>query len=148
MFTQIRLSIILSFSFWACLSLASASEVTFDQVQVQVNQQSFALEYAKTFEQRAQGLMFRKEMCANCGMLFKFEQTRRAGMWMKNTFIPLDVAFIRADGTITDIKAMQPHDMKTVSSSEPVQYAWEMNLAWFKQNNIKVGDTVTLLESN
>jgi len=148
MFKQLCRTIIFSLTFYTCLSLANPTETEFDQVQVQVNQQNFDLEYAKTFEQRAQGLMFRKKMCDSCGMLFKFEQARLAGMWMKNTFIPLDVAFIRADGTITDIKAMQPHDMKTVSSSEPVLYAWEMNLAWFKQNNIKVGDKVTMSKAN
>jgi uncharacterized membrane protein (UPF0127 family) len=52
------------------------------------------------------------------------------------------VAFIRVDGKITDIKAMQPHDLTSIGSSEPVLYAWEMNQGWFAQNSIQVGDTV------
>ena len=67
---------------------------------------------------------------------------------MKNTLIPLDVAFIRADGKITDIKAMQPHDLSTISASQKVLYAWEMNQGWFAQNGIKVGDTVAVPLSN
>jgi uncharacterized membrane protein (UPF0127 family) len=66
-------------------------------------------------------------------------------MWMKNTLIPLDVAFIRKDGVITDIKVMKAHDLTTVSSSEKVLYAWEMNVGWFKENGIIVGDTVQIL---
>lgn len=148
MFKHLRLSIIFTLCFYACLSLANSTDVKFGQVQVQVNKQNFELEYAKTFEQRAQGLMFREKMCDTCGMLFKFEEVRPAGMWMRNTLIPLDVAFIREDGKITDIKPMYPHDLTTVSASEEVLYAWEMNQGWFAKNSIKVGDKITLPEAN
>ena len=131
-------------AFVSSLSFAEQTDVVFPQIQVQVKQHIYPLEYANTFELRAQGLMFRKEMCDSCGMLFNFKQAKRAGMWMKNTLIPLDVAFIRADGKITDIKAMQPHDLTSIGSSEPVLYAWEMNQGWFAQNGIRVGDTVAI----
>jgi uncharacterized membrane protein (UPF0127 family) len=131
-------------AFIASLSFASSVDVVFPQVQVTVKQQVYPLEYANTFELRAQGLMHREQMCKTCGMLFNFKEPRQAGMWMKNTLIPLDVAFIRADGKITDIKAMQPHDLSTTSASEPVLYAWEMHQGWFAQNGIKVGDTVVV----
>jgi hypothetical protein len=124
------------------------ADTVFTQVQVKVKQQVYSLEYANNFESRAQGLMHRENMCDNCGMLFNFQQTRYAGMWMKNTLIPLDVAFIRADGKITDIKAMQPHDLTTVSSSEQILFAWEMNQGWFVKNAIQVGDIVIIAESN
>ena len=122
----------------------SLDDVEFDQVTVSVNAQSLSLEYAQSFSQRAQGLMYRESMCGQCGMLFNFKQVKQANMWMKNTFIPLDIAFIRANGVITDIKAMKAHDLSTVSSSEKVQYAWEMNLGWFKENGIRVGDKVSI----
>jgi len=67
-------------------------------------------------------------------------------MWMRNTLIPLDVAFIRKDGVITDIKAMQAHDETSITSSQEVSHAWEMNKGWFKRNDIKVGDIVTITE--
>tara|TARA_R110002167_G_scaffold191707_2_gene394082 strand:- start:1611 stop:2063 length:453 start_codon:yes stop_codon:yes gene_type:complete len=135
-------------TFIASISFANSGDLVFSQIQVKVKQQVYPLEYADTFELRAQGLMHRENMCKTCGMLFNFEQPRQAGMWMKNTLIPLDVAFIRADGKITDIKAMQPHDLSTTSASQKVLYAWEMNQGWFAQNGIKVGDTVAVPLSN
>ena len=137
-------SMIFVFASVSSLTFAGQTDTLFPQIQVKVKQQIYALEYANTFELRAQGLMHREDMCKNCGMLFNFQQTKRAGMWMKNTLIPLDVAFIRADGKITDIKAMQPHDLTNTSSSEQVLFAWEMNQGWFAKNNIQVGDTVVI----
>ena len=131
-------------------SLVFAEQVgnMFPQIQVKIKQQVYTLEYANTLELRAQGLMHREEMCHSCGMLFHFNRIKRAGMWMKNTIIPLDVAFIRADGKITDIKAMQPHDLSTTGSSEQVLFAWEMNQGWFARTGIKVGDTVIIPINN
>lgn len=134
-------------SLLVCLSLSAlALESAFPSVKVEVQGKSLSLEYANTFELRSQGLMNRKSMCTDCGMIFNFKQSKTAGMWMRNTFIPLDVAFIRQDGVITDIKAMQPHDESTITSSEKVYYAWEMNQGWFKQNGISVGDKVSIKE--
>ena len=131
-------------AFISSLTFANQTNSIFPQIEVKVNQQVYPLEYANTFELRAQGLMYREQMCESCGMLFNFKQNKRAGMWMKNTLIPLDVAFIRADGQITDIKAMQPHNLTTTASSQPVLYAWEMNQGWFAKNAIKVGDNVAI----
>lgn len=131
-----------------CCSLTAQSiDPVFPHIIVEVQGKSLGLEYANSFELRSQGLMYRKSMCSDCGMLFNFNQIKTAGMWMRNTFIPLDVAFIRKDGTITDIKAMTPHDETTTSSSEKVLYAWEMNQGWFKRNNIAVGDKVSIKET-
>jgi uncharacterized membrane protein (UPF0127 family) len=140
--------VVVLLTFITSLSFANSSDLVFSQIQVKVKQQVYPLEYANTFELRAQGLMHRENMCKSCGMLFNFEQPRQVGMWMKNTLIPLDVAFIRADGKITDIKAMQPHDLSTTSASQKVLYAWEMNQGWFAQNGIQVGDTVVVPLSN
>ncbi|PKG96086.1 DUF192 domain-containing protein [Paraglaciecola sp. MB-3u-78] len=137
-------SVILILAFISSLTFANQADKEFPQIQVEVKQQVYPLEYANTFELRAQGLMHRENMCENCGMLFNFQQNKTAGMWMKNTLIPLDVAFIRQDGKITDIKAMQPHDLTNIGSSERVLYAWEMNQGWFAKNAIKVGDTVVI----
>jgi uncharacterized protein len=118
------------------------TEIAFDEAVVIINGEAFAVEYAHTNEQRAQGLMFRKSLCENCGMLFEFKPTRRAGMWMKNTFIPLDVAFIDDEGVITDIKKMQPHDLTSVNSSQKIAYALEMNQGWFANHAVKEGDKI------
>ena len=134
--------------FNSSLAFANTTPFVIPSIQVQVKQNVYSLEYANTFELRAQGLMHRQKMCESCGMLFNFQQVKRAGMWMKNTLIPLDVAYIRADGKISDIKAMQPHDLTTIVSSQPVLYAWEMNQGWFAQNAIQVGDTVVIPLNN
>lgn len=133
-----------------CFPLFAASDVNseapfFGEIKLEVKENVYILEYAKTYEQRAKGLMHRATLCENCGMLFQFNQSKMAGFWMKNTLIPLDIAFVRADGMITDIKSMKPHDLTTTKSSQSVLYAWEMNLGWFTKNGIQVGDTVEIL---
>lgn len=146
---KLRLSLMLFLlAFMSSLTFAHKTDSVFPPINVKVKQNVYPLEYANTFELRAQGLMHREKMCESCGMLFNFKQIKRAGMWMKNTLMPLDVAFIRADGKITDIKAMQPHDLTTIASSQPVLYAWEMNQGWFAKNAIKVGDMVVIPFNN
>ncbi|MEP0355964.1 DUF192 domain-containing protein [Paraglaciecola sp.] len=131
------------FTLFAC-SNVSAESITFGNVQIKVKGNAYKLEYADTFERRAKGLMNRNVLCDTCGMLFKFDSAKVAGFWMKDTLIPLDIAFVRSDGTITDIKNMRALDLKSTTSSEAVLYAWEMNKGWFAANNIKVGDNVAI----
>ncbi|GLR72694.1 DUF192 domain-containing protein [Agaribacter marinus] len=115
-----------------------------DLVQLSINDTTINVEYADEAHERQLGLMHRREMCANCGMLFKFDTIRYASMWMKNTYIPLDVAYINVFGKIIDIKAMEPEDLTSIKSSMPILYALEMNQGWFANKGIKVGDMVTL----
>ncbi|MFA3792985.1 DUF192 domain-containing protein [Aliiglaciecola sp. SL4] len=128
------------------LSLLStvSNALEFEKAKVKINEIELTVEYAKSFEQRARGLMYRKELCNSCGMLFNFSRPRIGGMWMKNTFIPLDVAYIDEQGVITDILGMQPHDLTSINSSTEVLYALEMNLGWFAKHNVKVGDVVNV----
>lgn len=116
-----------------------------DKKPLKINDLSFSVEYAKTAEERQLGLMFRRELCDNCGMLFKFDSNRIGSIWMKNTYIPLDLAYIDEKGKIIDIFALQPLDLKPVRSSRLILYALEMNQGWFAQQGIKVGDKVELL---
>lgn len=119
----------------------------FKRAILQINGQIINVEYADTWELRAQGLMFRESLCEQCGMLFKFERERLISMWMKNTLIPLDVAFFKQDGEIVDIKQMQPLDLTSVPSSKPVLYALEMNEGWFAANGIKEGDNIKIVQT-
>jgi len=96
-------------------------------------------ELAISPEQRATGLMWRKQLPQNRGMLFVFETPGVQCFWMKNTFVPLSVAFLRNDGTITNIEDMQPQSTDSHCSTEPVRYVLEMNQGWFQQRNIKAG---------
>ncbi len=99
-------------------------------------------EIAATDEARQQGLMFRKKMGQNEGMLFVFPSAASVCMWMKNTFLPLSVAFINDDGKIVNIEDMQPKALESHCAGGQVRYALEMNQGWFKQKNIKPGSRI------
>ncbi len=91
---------------------------------------------------RQQGLMFREKMGTNEGMVFVFDAPAQTCMWMKNTLIPLSVAFIDGDGKIVNIEDMQPQSLDSHCAAKPVVYALEMNRGWFKQRNIKPGTVI------
>lgn len=101
-------------------------------------------EVVDTPEKQAQGLMFRPVLAPDSGMLFVFERDDTLRFWMKNTYIPLAIAFIDANRVITDILEMIPLDTQTIyASSKPVRYALEVNSGWFFSHRIGVGDTVS-----
>ena len=88
------------------------------------------------------GLMFRESLDQNSGMLFVFEETGQKSFHMKDTKIPLDIAFIEENGTIESIKELLPLSVIPISSDGQVLYALEVNRGWFKENNIEVGDNI------
>lgn len=114
------------------------------KIKLEFAAKSLQVEFADSFDERALGLMHRKSLCENCGMLFQFDSERIASIWMKNTFVPLDLAYITVDGQIVDILPLQPHDLSSVKSSKPVLFALEMNQGWFAKNDINVGDKVSI----
>jgi uncharacterized membrane protein (UPF0127 family) len=101
-------------------------------------------EIARTQEERARGLMYRKELPDGEGMLFVFERDQIASFWMKNTYIPLSIAYITSDGRIVEIRDMYPHDESSVMSSRSVRYALEVPQNWFSRVGIKTGDVVKI----
>jgi uncharacterized membrane protein (UPF0127 family) len=104
---------------------------------------AFQVEVMRTPEQRARGLMHRQFMPADRGMLFDFERTEPVAMWMQNTFIPLDMLFIRADGTIARIaQRTEPLSTRTIPSGEPVLSVLEINGGVSETLGIKPGDRV------
>ena len=98
------------------------------------------VEIAKTPEQVSRGLMFRKSLDKDSGMLFVFDQPKPLSFWGMNTFMPLDIAFIDESGVIQDIKRIKEHDLTSVKSSCPCKYALEVEDGWFKSNGFSVGD--------
>jgi len=98
---------------------------------------------ATTPEQRATGLMHRPTMPTNDGMLFVFEQPGQQCFWMKNTLLPLSIAFLADDGTIVNIDEMKPQTLDSHCSARPVRYVLEMNQGWFAKRAIKAGAKVT-----
>ncbi len=101
------------------------------------------VELATTPEQQQQGLMFRRDMAADAGMLFVYGRVRVVSMWMRNTYIPLDMLFIADDGTIVRIvERTIPLSLKTISSGEPVRGVLEMNGGTAARLGLKRGDRV------
>jgi uncharacterized membrane protein (UPF0127 family) len=96
-------------------------------------------EVANTFDSRARGLMFRKALGVNSGMLFVFPDVSTHCMWMKNTYVPLSVAFMDEQGTIVSIHDMQPQNETSHCAAKPARFALEMNQGWFAQKGIKPG---------
>jgi uncharacterized membrane protein (UPF0127 family) len=101
-------------------------------------------EIARSDEERQQGLMYRKSLADGRGMLFVFDRDQILGFWMKNTLIPLSIAYIRSDGSIVEIKDMLPRDENLVRSSRGVRYALEVPQGWFGRAGIKAGDRLLL----
>ena len=101
---------------------------------------------ADTPHKQAQGLMFVKEMSDDNGMLFKFPNSQMLSFWGQNTYIPLDIAFVNSDGVIVDIKEIEPHSLKSVSSNKPCCMAIEANIDYFHNNKINIGDVVEIKE--
>lgn len=110
--------------------------------RIVVKDKTVTVEIAVTEESKTRGLMWRKSLSSDSGMLFIYPAEQPLHFWMKNTYIPLSIAFIKSDGTITQITSMQPLTEEITSSSERVQYALEMNRGWFERNNIQRGDKV------
>ncbi len=108
-----------------------------------INDKRVYIEIADSPKERAKGLMFRDELEKDHGMLFIFESNKVVTFWMKNTFIPLSIAFIDTNYRIVHITDMSPLDeMTSHSSVYPIKYALEMDQGWFKRNNIKIGDII------
>ncbi len=103
-------------------------------------------EVASTFDTRMQGLMFRKRLGQNEGMLFVFPQAELHCMWMKNTLIPLSVAFVDAKGRIVSTSEMQPQTEDSHCASAPAKFALEMSKGWFSAKGIKPGTSILGLD--
>lgn len=106
------------------------------------------IEIADTPNLLSQGLMFRETLDKDAGMLFKFPDTIYASFWGKNTYLPLDVAFITKDGTLIDSNEIVPLSTRSVHSSLPCQYALEVNAGFLKENNISIGAKIKIDEEN
>ncbi|MBI3903839.1 MAG: DUF192 domain-containing protein [Nitrosomonadales bacterium] len=99
-------------------------------------------EIADTPQKQEHGLMQRTQLCPDCGMLFVFSKADRYDFWMKDTPLPLSIAFIAADGSIINIEEMQPNTTDDHYAQGDALYALEMNKGWFAGNGIKAGDKV------
>lgn len=114
-------------------------------VKVKIKEKIYHFEIANTSEKRSKGLMFRPKLKKEGGMLFVYSYSDYRFFYMKNTLLPLDIAFIDADQTIVTIKSMDPLDETTISSEKKAMYALEVNRGFFQQKGIQVGDKIEIL---
>ena len=126
------------------LALVSLPAYAQDMPVVQLNAGMHLIraELAADFGTRMRGLMYRASMAQNAGMLFIFDESTQHCMWMKNTLIPLSVAFIDEKGAITNVEDMQPQTEDSHCASRPARYALEMNRGWFAAHGIKPGSRI------
>ena len=99
-------------------------------------------EIAVTAEEQRRGLMFRKKLDDGCGMLFVYQRDQILSFWMKNTVIPLSIAFISHDGRVIEIHDMRPQSLETIRSGRSVRYALEVPQGWFERASIAPGCAV------
>jgi hypothetical protein len=130
-----------------CAMTSVSAQEKFQVIPLTAGMHVIQAEIAATEAQRQQGLMYREKMGPNEGMVFLFEAPAGVCMWMKNTILPLSVAFIDEHGKIVNIEDMQPQTTDSHCAAKPVRYALEMNKGWFKQKNIKPGTLIRGLPS-
>lgn len=135
------MSLAMSIICWSALAFGESLE----KIEITINQETIIVEIADEPHERGKGLMFRKEMATNEGMLFVYEKEEKRSFWMKNTYIPLSIAYLDKSGKIVHIADMKPHDETSTSSIYPAQYALEMNVGWFEKHQVKVGMKVDKL---
>ncbi len=115
-------------------------------IMLKVGSQNVRADVANTEAARQMGLMFRKKMGGLEGMLFVFPEIGYHAMWMRNTLIPLSVAYLNESGTILSIHEMEALSDMPHQSAGPARFALEMNAGWFKSNKVNLGDTIKGLD--
>jgi hypothetical protein len=133
----LRLALVLAAA--GSAGIAAAQTTTLPTTQLTAGIHLITAEVAASDASRARGLMFRQSLPTNHGMLFIFDNRTEHCMWMRNTLIPLSVAFIEDDGSIVNIVDMKPHDESSHCATKPVRYALEMPQGWFAQKGIGPG---------
>jgi uncharacterized membrane protein (UPF0127 family) len=123
-------------------SVFEAYAQSLPRVPLYIKNKEIWVEVAKTPEERAMGLMGRTHLGKDEGMLFIFETEGYHSFWMKNTLIPLAIAFIDKEYKIVKISEMKPLTLGSHTPSQPILYALEMEKGWFSSNGVKLGDVV------
>jgi uncharacterized membrane protein (UPF0127 family) len=118
---------------------AQEAQMNLSRTRLSAGMHQIDAQVAQTAEQRSTGLMWRKEMPQHEGMLFVFEQPTMQCFWMKNTLLPLSIAFVADDGTVVNLDDMKPQTTESHCSAKPVRYVLEMNQGWFAKKGIKSG---------
>jgi len=139
-----KFSVLFFFLLTCCPQESWAEEGKKALLPLTIKGKTIKVEVARTEGEKERGLMFRERMGKDEGMLFVYEREERLSFWMKNTRLPLSIAFIDKGGRIVDIQDMEPFSLETHTSAHPATYALEMNRGWFAREGIKVGDFVKI----
>lgn len=113
---------------------------------LQVGGYPITVEIAITPEEQALGLMHRQHLDPDCGMLFHYDEPQPLSFWMRDTHIPLSIAFIDDEGRIAGLEDLEPHDERSVHSSRPCRWALEANRGWFDERGLRIGHHVKGLQ--
>ena len=139
---KIKGSLFFSFLFILLLGTSNGASQNLLKIPLYIRNKEIWVEVAKTPEERSKGLMARKHLGKDEGMLFIFETEDYHGFWMKDTLIPLSIAFIEKEGRIINITDMKPLTLESHPPPKRILYALEMNKGWFSTNGIKAGDVI------
>ncbi len=129
----------------AAIAIPAFAQQNLQRTTLEIAGHRIEAELARTAEERQRGLMHRESLGENQGMLFEFPQADYYCMWMKNTPIPLSIAFIDEEGRIINIEEMQAQSEQTTCANNKAHYALEMNRAWFSQHQITNGQPLNNL---
>ena len=129
------------------LAAAGMANAQMQRTSLEVGKHRIELEVAADEQTRQFGLMYRSHLPSDQGMLFVYPSPTRLCMWMKNTLIPLSVAFLDEEGRILNIEDMTPQSEESHCSAKPARYALEMNRGWFAGHRVKVGDRINGVKS-
>ena len=151
---KLILSLLIFIFFMPSLVLGSeiTSKITFEKKKLVIGNKTLAVEVADTQEKRRLGLMNRRELPWDSGMIFIFDKESTQTFWMKNTFIDLSIGFFNKNQVLIDIqdmigvKSVIQKEIPRVSSQAPAQFALEVNQGWFKKNKIKLGQKFMLVD--
>ena len=113
-----------------------------DSVKIEIKNQTYQFEVAKTLAQKSLGLGNRDRLCQNCGMIFVYQTEFIYPFWMKNTLIPLDIIWIDKNGTVVDIIQAKPNDLSILTPKSKAQYIIELNKDTSTNLNLKIGDQI------
>ena len=123
----------------ALLLGAGIAAAQMPRIELSAGIHRISAELANTDANRQRGMMFRKTLLPQEGMLFVFERSERVCMWMKNTYLPLSVAFLDEQGVILNIADMTPHSEESHCASKAARFALEMNVGWFDKRGLGAG---------
>ena len=126
--------------------LSCSRSPALETIELSINGERFTVEVARTPEEQQRGLMYRRSLAEDKGMLFAYDSDRMLSFWMKNTYIPLSIAFLSSDGVIREIHDMEPESQRTIPSSRSVRFALELNQGAFARVGAEPGTRVVFPE--